>query len=160
MGYCTFSPHVQIREPALRKLLVEALPNIRPSTRALGEPPELGRRVCPPYMPLGSLSTICITLRFPSSFLPPHPPFSLFLCLSTHTLSTAFYLSPSPFCPPPGTNPAQPIPGKVVEQYLEKGIRCPGGDFSLQNTQMVNPWAILGFPFFPSPSLSPLCYHS
>lgn len=33
------------------------------------------------------------------------------------------------------------------------------GDWPPQNTQMVNPWAVLGFPFFPLPSLSPRYSH-
>lgn len=104
---------------------------------------------------LGSLSTT-YTIR-PSlshSLLScPLSPLSLNLLL----LST----SPSPHSArPQSPSPAQSIPGKVLEQYLGKGIRYRGGESCPYTThRWLIPgqfWAFLSSP----PPLSPLCFHS
>ena len=81
----------------------------------------------------------------------------LFLPYSAHSpLVAVFNLSPFPphSAPPPLTqpSPAQSIPGKKLEQYLEEGIRCPGGTAPHKTHRWLIPgqfWAFLS-------SLSPL----
>lgn len=97
----------------------------------------------------------------PTSYAPGAPIFSSPRNASHSPLGAVFNLSPIPphLCPTP-THPAQPSPSlrKNLNNTRRRGSGVLG-DWPPQNTQMVNPWAILGFPFFPLLSPSPHCSH-
>lgn len=89
----------------------------------------------------------------------------LFLPHPSHSPLVAVFHPSLPSLPrllhPHPPSPTQPSPslGKNLNNTWRRGSGVLRG-LAPTNTQMVNPWAILGFPFFPLPSISPRCSHS